>query len=477
MMSAMTAFRFFPVSMAWMSRLLLATGSILVLQTTGFAQDAAPLPNPTTPIESEDEQADENVGTDEEAERGDPRAKAAAEEARQLRIKRQTEITSSLPTEGGLLSSLAIPEGLVGDRGVRYGNFIVSSSLILATAYTDNAEAADDERDDDLSVSATGTARAQSLLARHQLGLDASATSSHSFQEDNDDYFDWVVGADGRLDLTRKSSILGTVDYSLDTEDDSSSDAGGSANDIEAINGNVGYEFSGNKFGYLLNVGARRQDFSGDGSADRDNTTYEINQRLGHRTTPRLSLFVSPQYSYTKFDRESADDGEGRNAHLATGLIGGDLTFRSPVTLSAAVGYARLFFEDPDREDTDSIIASSTLNWQASPLTSLELSASHALELTTLDDADARTDTAIALGVSRQVGLNTSLLGELGATYTDFRDIDRNDIDLRAGIGLARRLTDHLFFSLAYQYEQRLSEEDGSDFYENQALMGLSIIY
>jgi hypothetical protein len=314
-------------------------------------------------------------------------------------------------------------------------------------------------------------------MARHAFGVDAAGTVSHSFQEENDDFFDWRIGGDGRLDLTRRSSVFGRVDYSLDTEADSSAEAEGAANDIHSIGTTAGYQFTGRKFGYLLDLGADREDFSGEGSGDRDNTTYTLNQRFDHRSTDRLTLFVAPQYSYTAFDQEVADDGEQRNAQEATGLIGADFSFRSPMALAAAIGYTRLFFDDPVREDTDSAVASGTFSWRAGALTSFELSASHALELTTVDEADARTDTTLQLRAGRQLGANMSLLGEIGATYADFQDIDRNDIDLRAGVSVARRLTNHFFLSLAYEYEQRLSDEDGAEFHENRAVIGLSVIY
>lgn len=465
----MTSSRLFIGLLVRLSIALLLIGLIAMPQTASFAQDIAPVP-PAADEVGEAEEEGQNTPVD-------PRIKAAQEEARRLRIERQTTLTSSPPTESGVLTSLAIPEALVGSRGLRYGSFVLLPVLTFAAAYTDNVGAADEDRDEDLSVNATGLIRAQSVLPRHEFGVDARGTTSHSFQAENEDYFDWQVGAETRLDLTRKSRVFGRVDYSLDTEDDSSADAESNANDIESINGNVGYGFAGNKIGYTLNLDVARQDFSGENSADRDTTTYGVSQRIDHKTTPRLTLFVSPQYSYTKFDEEIADDGEGRDSHSATGLIGADMTLRSLVTLSTAVGYTRLFFEDSGREDTDSAVANALLGWQASPQLNLQLAANHELELTTVDGADASATSSLQLAANRLIGLDMSLLGEVGVSYTDFKDSSRSDLDLNAGVGLARRLTENLFLSLAYRYQQRFADEGGTDFYENQALLGLSIIY
>lgn len=477
MMSAMTFVRSSMTTPHQPRLAVLLVGLSLAFPLPGLSQEAVSTTEPATPVEGEDNQGDTEGGVDEAGTEIDPRIQVLREQERRLRIERQTTITSSLPTESDLISTFAVPEGLAGQRGLRYGRFVLLPSLTVGAAYTDNVDAAENDRDEELSANATAVVRAQSVLARHAFGFDAAGTASHSFQEDDNDFFDWRIGGDGRFDLTRKSSVFGRLDYSLDTEDESSADAEGAVNDIESIDATTGYQFTGRKIGYLIDLGVNRENFSGDQSADRDNTGYSANQRVDFKPSEQLTLFFSPQYELTVFDEEVADDGEERDAQEATGLVGFDYKFRSPMALAAAIGYTRLFFDDPDRDDEDSVVASGTFAWQSGARTSFELSASHDLELTTVEDADARRSTALALRGQRQLGANMSLLGEVGTTYIDFQDIDRADIDLRAGVGVARRLADNFFLSLAYQYEQRFSDEDGEDFYENQALIGLSVIY
>ncbi len=447
--------------------------------TAAFAQDAA-APDPATGNAAPgavDEAGDAEGEAGDGEDRIDPRTEAAQDEARQIRIRRLTDVTSTLPTEGDLLTSFGIPAGLVGDRGLGYGRFILLPSLTLGAIYTDNADASEDDPVEELSANAVGSVRAQSLLARHEFGLNANVTSGYSFQNENDDYLDWVIGADGRLDLTRKSSVFGDVSYSRETEDDSSAEAEGEANDIHSINGGTGYRLTGNKFTYQLGLSAQREEFSGEESADRDNTTYGINQILQHQTTERLTLFVTPQYSYTAFDEDTDDDGEGRDTQSITGLVGADFAFRSPVNVSAAVGYTRLI-EDSNQDDTDSVVANGGLSWQATPLTSLNLSASHTLELTTVDGADATRQSELAIGSSHQIGSSMALSGEVTGTFTDFEGLSRNDYDLAATLGLARRLADNVFLSLIYQFDQRLSTDDDVDqFNTNSVALGLSLIY
>ncbi|MEM7045668.1 MAG: outer membrane beta-barrel protein, partial [Pseudomonadota bacterium] len=451
----------------------LAAALLVIANTAVFAQDTTPAQGQQAGGETDD--ADKRIESDDKT--TDRRLKAKAEEAQKLRIKRQTEFVSTVPVEGEIFSYLAVPQGLAGDRGLVQGRLLILPTLTVGATYSDNIEASEDERDEDLSAFATGTVRAQSLLARHSYGFDATATTSHSFQEDNDDYVDWAVGADGRLDLTRRSSVTARATYTQDTEDDSSAEAEGEDNDSQSIIGNVGYQYGRNRFGYLAGLGVRRQDFSGPGSADRDNTTFSINQRVSLQRNDRLTLFVTPQYSYTAFDVEVADDGDEPDTHAVTGLVGFDFAFRAPVLLTASAGYTRLFFEDPDLNDVDSVVGSGTVGWLIDPLTTFDLTANHTIEVTTLDDATATTTTSLDLNASRQIGLNTSISGQLGATYIDFQDIDRSDIDLRAGTGLTYRLTSNLFLGLAHQYTRRLSEQDGAEFYENQTVVGLTLLY
>ena len=446
-------------------------GLIAALPAIGLAQSSPP----TAPAEGAEGEDAEKAEAKPEI---DPRSGIASERARQLRIDRQTEVTSGLPTESDFISSLSVPDELIGNRGIRSGRVVVLPLFSIGAFYTDNTEAAaeGDEREE-LSLTAIGEVRVQSALARHQFGVDARATSSYSFQDDDEDIFDWVVGADSRIDLTRRSSVFGRLEYSFDTEDDSSADAGGITNDIEVIDANIGYQLRNDKIRYIADAGVLREDFSGDDSGDRDNTTFELNQTFQHQTTRQLTLFASPQYAYTVFDREVADDGEVRDAHNATLLVGADLALNAALTLSGAVGYSQLIFENSDQSNAGTGIASTALEYRPSSLTAIELSGIRSLEISTLDGADARTDTAVALGVTRQVGLDTSLSAEVGATFVDFDGIDRKDVDLAGGAGITHRLTDNLFFTLAYQYERRLSNDDGVEFDENRGIAGFSVIY
>ncbi len=445
-------------------------GLIAALPAIGLAQNSPP----TAPAEGAEGEDAENAEAEPEI---DPRSGVASERARQLRIDRQTEVTSGLPTESDFISSLSVPDELIGNRGIRSGRVVVLPLFSIGAFYTDNSEAAREDEQDELSLTAIGEVRVQSALARHQFGVDARATSSYSFQDDDEDIFDWVVGADSRIDLTRRSSVFGRLEYSFDTEDDSSADAGGITNDIEVIDADIGYQLRRDKIRYIADGGVRREDFSGEGSGDRDNNTIELNQTLQHQTTRQLTLFASPQYAYTVFDQKVADDGEERNAHNATLLVGADLALGATLTLSGAVGYSQLIFESSDQSDAGTGVASASLEYRPDALTAIELSGSRLLEISTLDGADARIDTAIGLDLTRQVGLDTSLSANVGATFADFDGIDRNDVDLAGGAGITYRLTDNLFFTLAYQYERRLSNDDGVEFDENRGIAGFSVIY
>ena len=71
-----------------------------------------------------------------------------------------------------------------------------------------------------------------------------------------------------------------------------------------------------------------------------------------------------------------------------------------------------------------------------------------------------------------------ALSSKITGTFTDFEGLARNDYDLAATLGLASRLTDQLFLSLAYQFKQRFStDNDVEEFNANSVLLGLSVIY
>ena len=351
----------------------------------------------------------------------------------------------------------------------------------MATVYDDNIEADDDRRNEDIFFSFSPSIRAQSLYARHSLGFGASGSAATALKNGSEDYFDWRVGADGRLDLSEQRKINAAIGYTQETEDDEAIDAEDNQDDVSVhlLDGSLSYNVSGNPIGFSIGSNVSRLDFEGSDFDDRDRTRLGVRASASYAFSDRLSIFAGPSYSYSTFDDEVADDGDGRDAQVISARIGAGYKASRTIRTSASVGYSYATFDDPDRRDDDSAIGSIGLTWDAGAGTTLALLGTRTLGLTVVDDADTRTTTTGLATLSHRLdlGSRSAISSSLAYSISEISDLNRTDQNLTASLGYAYRLTDHVFFNAGYRFSRRDSENNEADYYRNLVSLGITVAY
>ncbi len=445
------------------------------LSGSALGQEAAKTPLPST----EDQPSDAVEATPKEPKKTiDPRILRREEETRRERIQKLSRSQPQIPKESDSLASTGIPKGLLPKRGIKSGRIVYLPSVTVGAVFSDNANSDDDVREDDVVIGAGATLRAQSLLRRHEFGAEVSATAGHSIEDIEEDFFDWSVEADGRFDLDRQNALRGRLNASLAQEADSSAEAdNGEDADLSLFGGTLGYFFNGRTLDFSLDGFVDREEVSGDSNDDRDNTTYTASANLGRKWGKNLSFFLAPSYAITEFDEELADDGEGRDSYEITGLVGVEYRPRPRLRVGGSVGYSRAFFDDPDADDNGSFVGSLDTRFAYDSRTDLSLTANREVEVTTVDDSSSEIATTVSAGATRLLSSKHALSAELTYLHTDFDGLNRVDQDITAGIEYFYRLSDHLVFNLGYQYLERFSNDDNEDFYENQARVGVTLVY
>jgi len=385
------------------------------------------------------------------------------------------------PSRGGYFESGATTSALEPPARIQVGDFALQSRATFSTVYDDNIEADDDERDEDVFFAFSPTIRAQSLYARHSLGFGASATAADALKNDPEDFFDWRVGADGRLDISRQSKVNAAVGYSFDTEDDEATDAEDDQDNLSfhLFDASVSYDVQGDTIGYSIGSSVSRLDAEGNDFDDRDRTTLGVRAAASYALSDRLSVSLGPSYRYSAFDENVADDGDGRDVEIISAQIGAGYKASRTISTSASVGYSYATFDDPDREDDDSGIGNIGLTWNPGYGTTLQLRAAQSLDLTIVDDADSRTTTTGSALLSHRLklGSRSVISSSLSYRVSEFSDLDRTDQNIGASLGYGYRLTEHFFFSAGYRFSRRNSDDDDADFYRNLISLGLSVSY
>ena len=421
---------------------------------------------------------DEETPPDEEAEEVDPRVILREERARRERIESLSRAQPRIEQEGAALAGPNVPPGLLAGTGVRFGNVVVSPRATVGAVFTDNADSDDDDRESDVILGANADLRADALLRRHALGVQATATTGASVNGSEDEFLDWEVGGDGRYDLTRRNSLNAAVTASLFREADSSAAAEADDDDatVNTVSGGLGYAFDGRLWDFSLNGLVDREAYAGDDTAERDNTTYTASTRLVHRLSNRLSIFVAPQYSLNEFD-DIGNEGQDRDSSQVTGLVGVDTQLRPRLSLGASIGYSQTFFDDPDVEENGSVVGALDAAYIYDGRTNYRLSVNRQIDVTTVDDAVTETSTVVAAEVTKLLAPKHALTTQATYAYNEFDDGDRRDHDVTGAVGYFFQFTENFVFNLGYQYFTRFSDEDAEEFDENRAFIGVTVAY
>ena len=442
-----------------------------------FGQNSA-TPSSTAPSLEEERVPKDAPEATTKKKKVDPRVLRREESERRERIEQLSFSQPELPRESDSLASTGIPKGLLPKRGIRSGRVIYLPSVTVGAVFSDNPLNVRDNREDDVIARTDTSIRAQSLLRRHEFGLEANAKTGHSIKGVEEDFLDWNVKADGRFDLDRQNAIRGGLKAILAEEADSSAEVDdGEEAELNSLTGNLGYLFNGRNLDVSIDGIVDREEFSGDNTGDRDNTTYSGKLRLSKNWNKSLTTFVSPIYAITEFDEEVADDGNDRDSYEITGLIGAEYRPRPRLRIGSSIGYSHAVFEDPNIGDQGTIVGSLSSRFAYSSATDFQIAADRGIDVTTVDGSANKITTSVSVGATHLLNSKHALGTEVAYFNTDFDESGRNDDDLSAGVTYFFRFSDHLILNLGYSYLERLSNDADEEFYENQASIGITLVY
>ena len=380
-----------------------------------------------------------------------------------------------------------------GPPGFRLGDFIIRSGAATSLAYDDNV-AARDEREGGLLWSGLLQTRAQSTFRRHALGFDAAATYSQGLVGTDTNNFNWRLGTDGRLDLTRRSRLSGRLSYSRVTADPEDAESEVTRN-AQILSASGGYSrtfglFTGAASGFITRTAeeddgttanelVRRRNFDPDLADDErltsgDRTSYGILFPISYPATQRLSLNVTPSWRRTLYD----DDGDRSDTQVFGSAIGAAYQVTGDLTLAVSVGLQ--FRLDDDGTTSFSPAEALTFDWSVTkPLggrTLLSLDAAHNVADTSLPDAVVRRNTRLSAGITHLLSPDVGLQASLGFTRSDFVGVDRVDNTVAGQLGASWRINERFSLITSYRYSQRFSE-NGNDFYRNLVTLSLSTVF
>lgn len=343
--------------------------------------------------------------------------------------------------------------------GVRAGAFLVKPTLTVGALYDDNIFAQRNNTDSDFVWIVTPAVAMESDWNVHYLRFRTAAELGRFSDFTRENYNDYNVGADARLDVTRGAAFNATVDYRREHEDRGSpNDAGGREPvEYDMIYGMLG--FSRTETRITLRVQGTVNDYKFDDvrglnnaiidQSFRDRTEYVFSTRVGYEFRPGFNTFIQGALNWRDYDNGvRSSDGyrvEGGVAFDMGGVTSGELF----------AGYRQQSFDNPAFRDADGFSFGANILWNPTALTSVQFRLVNEVNESTTAGASGFVSSGASVQVDHELLRNVVIGGLLGYTENDYVGINRVEKLWNAGLNADYLLNRNFRVGLNYRYDDR----------------------
>jgi hypothetical protein len=373
--------------------------------------------------------------------------------------------------------------------GIRTGGFIAYPTLTSSVEYTDNLFASSNNSQDDTIFVLTPDLRFESQWGRHALNAQVSASTRFHSENDGNDFTDYGGSVDGRLDITRRTSVSANAGYRVGHEERSSPDLPSSAvepTEFQEVTAGIAINHQFNRLALRPSFVFSSLDFADVAlrpplggvvnNDDRDRNEWIGGLRVLYEISPALSLFSEASYGQSEYDNNDDVAAGGtvkRDSSAIQGVVGALVDISSLVQGEFAVGYTDTDYEAGAFRDIEGVVADAQLDWLVTDLTTLGFAASREVQETTIDGASGNLVTEVGVSVDHEF-LRNLILGA-GASYStsDFEGAGREDEAFSVGMSGTYLVNRNLRVNLQYNYQNRDSNVVGADFDERSVLLSL----
>jgi len=364
--------------------------------------------------------------------------------------------------------------------GVRVGSFILKPAVKLTVEYSDNIYPydSDESQVSDTLFHIRPRLALVSDWGRHALNFLADADIARFSDYGDEDYEDWSLGLDGRVDIKRHSKVnYGAMYRQLHGQRSSPDDMQGiKPTEFTYLGFGSGYERAFNRLTAKLGFERFDTDYddnvNGEGETldnqDRDRSRDTLMLRLDYERSPGRSVFVGAELNDRDYNLPIDSNGYDRSsdgyrfqagvARDLTGVLVGDLY----------IEYLDQDYNDERFDSVDGFGIGARLEWTPTKLTSVGFEFRNSPQETTQAGSSGYFSSLYAIRLQHE--LRRYLLANLRVSYTDnryetnaqSRDPSEdtanilNDTDVtRADIGLTYLFGRHFFISAGYTYEKQ----------------------
>lgn len=326
--------------------------------------------------------------------------------------------------------------------GVRAGTFLVYPRVDLGVTYDDNVFAAEADEIADAAYSVSPQITAESNWSRHELQITA-AGQFYKYQDLSDeDYNEFRLYAQGRLDVRRDTNATGVLSYQKAIEPrGSSAYLTATQSPIEYTNASA--SFAGvrdfNRVRVSGNLGVSELDYDDGVSFEgavidqdfRDSNQTSATVRLDYAYSPSTALFGEVGFSQLDYDVV----GGSRDSDGVRLLAGVNFELSNLVTGEISAGYITRAFEEGVADDIDQFAYRASVNWYPTELVTVAVGGETQINDSGLLNTPAYVADTVRVQVDYEPLRNLIVSGVADYSRASFQDLDRSDD--RFGLGVS----------------------------------------
>jgi hypothetical protein len=370
--------------------------------------------------------------------------------------------------------------------GVRAGTFMAYPRVQFDAEYNDNVFATATREQSDWVVRVRPELALESGWSRHALSAYAHATISRYADFESENTEDYGVGANGRLDITRASSLVAGADYATGTEPRSSSNTPSSTRNPISYRDTSAY-IAGVQTRGRTKLSARGDirtyDYQ-DGRTiagavvdqdNRDRTISSFTARGDYAVSPATAVFVQATGNKRDYDQAGTLATPARDSEGYEFLAGANFEAGAVARGEIAVGYISQDFDAPRYNNINGFGARAQLEWFPTQLTTITATGSRTIEDAGIAGAAGYLSTGLGLQVDHELMRNVLLNAGLTYSNDEYEGIDRTDERVQASVGGTYLVNRTVGISLAASHFEQTSSgvNGGVDFSVNRLSMSV----
>lgn len=391
--------------------------------------------------------------------------------------------------------------------GVHMGSFYLYPVAEVGLEYDDNVFRLSDEIEDeadalgresgaDTILRLNAAITANSDWNRHALNGFASLKLGRYNEFKRQDFENYTLGGDGRLDIKRGSYATGRIGVRKRNESRSSVNGhvGGGGDplaygveptQIHTKYVGAGYDYRPARLGFSFDLDYRTLDYSNVDNvfggvidnSDRDRSVPHAIARISYEVMPQRRVYVEGRVDRVDYDQEFDQNGIERSSsgYKVTGGMSFDLT--NLLVGDVFAGYLEQNYDSPTQADISSNLWGAHLQWFPSRLTSVNFGLDSNVEESTDRTVSGYLRTTARVGVIHELKRNIILSANADHTQNKFKQNEpgRKELETITGFDLEGRylISRRLYTALRFRHEYRESDIKIQEYNNNRALLTL----